>query len=84
MSSLNLSKYNSEVASAIVEAKLKLNDVSAAVTLCSEMHTTYAEFSKLLLEHWVKTLSLKKDEKVIAFYLSLTKLMTECNIQISC
>lgn len=65
MSTLNLSKYNSEVASAIVEAKLKLNDVSAAVTLCSEMHITYAEFSKLLLDLWVKTLSLKKDEKVM-------------------
>lgn len=68
MSTLNLSKYNSEVASAIVEAKLKLNDVSAAVVLCSEMHITYAEFYNLLLDHWVKTLSLKKDEKVIASF----------------
>ncbi|XP_054280661.1 regulator of nonsense transcripts 2-like isoform X1 [Macrosteles quadrilineatus] len=64
MSTLNLSKYISEVASALVEAKLKLNDVPAAVLLCSQMHTTYLEFSKVLLEHWVKTLSLKKDEKI--------------------
>uniref|UniRef100_A0A1B6LDI7 Regulator of nonsense transcripts 2 n=1 Tax=Graphocephala atropunctata TaxID=36148 RepID=A0A1B6LDI7_9HEMI len=65
MSSLNLSKYTSEVASALVEAKLKLNDVPAAVALCSEMHSTYSEFSKVLLDHWVKTLSLKKDEKIV-------------------
>lgn len=64
MSSLNLSKYISEVASALVEAKLKLTDVPSAVLLCSEMHCIYPEFSKVLLEHWVKTLSLKKDEKI--------------------
>lgn len=67
MSILNLSKYISEVASALVEAKLKLNDVPAAVMLCSEMHNTYSEFSKVLLEHWVKILSIKKDEKVSKF-----------------
>lgn len=66
MSTLNLSKYLSEVASALVEAKLKLNDVPAAVTLCSELHNTYAEFSRVLLDNWVKTLSLRKDEKVSA------------------
>ncbi|XP_046682701.1 regulator of nonsense transcripts 2 isoform X2 [Homalodisca vitripennis] len=65
MSGLNLSKYTSEVASALVEAKLKLNDVPAAVALCSEMHNTYSEFSKVLWDHWAKTLSLKKDEKIV-------------------
>lgn len=67
MSILNLSKYISEVASALVDAKLKLNDVPAAVLLCSEMHNTYSEFSKVLLEHWMKVLSIKKDEKVSKF-----------------
>lgn len=64
MSTLNLSKYLSEVASALVEAKLKLNDVPAAVALCSELHNNYAEFARVLLDNWVKTLTLRKDEKV--------------------
>uniref|UniRef100_A0A1B6CUR7 Regulator of nonsense transcripts 2 n=1 Tax=Clastoptera arizonana TaxID=38151 RepID=A0A1B6CUR7_9HEMI len=64
MTSLNLSKYISEVAVALVDTKLKLTDVPAAVSLCSELHCTYHEFSKVLLEHWVKTLTLKKDEKI--------------------
>ncbi|KAK3912246.1 Regulator of nonsense transcripts 2 [Frankliniella fusca] len=64
MSALNLSKYLSEAAAAIVEAKLKVTDVGAAVVLCSLFHQTYAEFAPLLLENWQKVLSLKKDEKV--------------------
>jgi len=35
MNSLNLSKYIGEVASAIVEAKLKMNDILAIVEICS-------------------------------------------------
>lgn len=64
MTGLNLSMYISEVASAIVDAKLKLTDVPAAVALCSEVHRMYPEFSKILREHWGKTLTIKKDEKV--------------------
>lgn len=64
MSTLNLSKYLSEAAAAIVEAKLKVTDVGAAVVLCSLFHHTYSEFAPLLLENWQKVLSLKKDEKV--------------------
>lgn len=64
MSTLNLSKYLSEAASAVVEAKLKVTDVGAAVVMCSLLHQTYADFAPLLLENWQKVLSLKKDEKV--------------------
>ncbi|RZF42335.1 hypothetical protein LSTR_LSTR004143 [Laodelphax striatellus] len=64
MSGLNLSMYISEIASAIVEAKIKLTDVPPAVTLCSEIHCVYPEFSKALKEAWVKALTLKKDEKI--------------------
>lgn len=64
MAGLNLSMYISEVASAIVDAKLKLTDVPAAVALCSEVHRMYPEFSKVLRESWSKTLALKKDEKI--------------------
>ena len=64
MSQLNLSKYLSEVATAFTEAKLKMNDISCALHLCSQMHQNYAEFSGLLLEQWQKLLNIKKDEKV--------------------
>jgi hypothetical protein len=49
---------------AIVEAKLKMTDVSCALTLCSLIHQRYAEFSSLFLEGWHKVLLSKKDDKV--------------------
>lgn len=64
MSSLNLTKYISEVSSALSEAKLKLTDVGAAITLCSEFHKVYADFSNAFFENWQKILSLKPGEKV--------------------
>lgn len=64
ISGLNLSKYISEIATAIVECKLKMNDVPAAVKLCSVLHQTYAEFSQHLFENWQKILSLKIGEKI--------------------
>lgn len=64
MSSLNLTKYISEVSSALSEAKLKLTDVSAAIAFCSELHKIYADFSNAFFENWQKILSLKPAEKV--------------------
>lgn len=64
MSTLNLTKYISEVSSALSEAKIKLTDVSAAITLCSELHRVYADFPNAFLENWQKILSLKQGEKV--------------------
>uniref|UniRef100_A0A8D8ZIF7 Regulator of nonsense transcripts 2 n=1 Tax=Cacopsylla melanoneura TaxID=428564 RepID=A0A8D8ZIF7_9HEMI len=61
---LNLSKYMSEVTSALVEVKLKLTDIPSVLSLCSELHRVYAEFSKLFFDQWSRTLSLKKDDKV--------------------
>lgn len=65
MNSLNLTKYISEAASAIVDAKLKMSDVNTAVQLCSMLHQRYSEFSTQLLEHWQKVLPMKKDEKIL-------------------
>ncbi|KDR21260.1 regulator of nonsense transcripts 2 isoform X2 [Zootermopsis nevadensis] len=65
MSTLNLTKYISEAASAIVEAKLKMTDVMAAVELCNSLHHMYAEFSSHLLENWHRFLSIKKDDRMI-------------------
>lgn len=64
MSGLNLSKYISEVAAAIVESKLKMTDVPGAVKLCSILHQTYCEFSQHLFENWHKTLSIKMGDKI--------------------
>ncbi|XP_053948578.1 regulator of nonsense transcripts 2 [Anastrepha ludens] len=64
MSGLNLSKYISEICSALSEAKLKMTDVPAVVTLCSRLHQTYADFDAQFLEAWQKTLSLKTGEKI--------------------
>lgn len=64
LAGLNLSKYLSEVATALTDVKLKINDVPAAVTLCSQIHCTYADFAPIFLEHWVKTLHPKKNADV--------------------
>ena len=64
MGGLNLSKYIGEVASALVEVKLKMSDIGGMVELCSAIHQKYAEFSSCLVENWTRMLTLKKDEKV--------------------
>ncbi|KAJ8919747.1 hypothetical protein NQ315_006276 [Exocentrus adspersus] len=64
MLTLNLSKYISEIAAAIVDSKLKMTDVPAAVKLCSILHQTYAEFSQHLFENWQKALAVKVGEKI--------------------
>ena len=54
MNGLNLSKYISEVANAIVEAKIKLNEIPMAIKICSALHQRYPDFSAQLLECWLK------------------------------
>eukprot|EP01113_Clastostelium_recurvatum_P028464 TRINITY_DN3443_c0_g1_i3.p1 TRINITY_DN3443_c0_g1~~TRINITY_DN3443_c0_g1_i3.p1 ORF type:complete len:1490 (-),score=547.81 TRINITY_DN3443_c0_g1_i3:1460-5929(-) len=52
---LNLSRYVSEIVNALIEAKLKPTDVTAAVKVASLMHQRYAEFTPLLvpaLQKW--------------------------------
>ncbi|XP_058061437.1 regulator of nonsense transcripts 2 [Anopheles bellator] len=64
VSSLNLTKYISEVSSALVEAKLKMSDIPAAISLCNYLHQHYAEFSSTLFDNWQKVLLVKPGEKV--------------------
>jgi len=64
INSLNLTKYISEVANGIVEAKLKMTDIASIIQVCVTLHEKYSDFSSQLLEAWQKVLSLKKDEKV--------------------
>lgn len=64
LSGLNLTKYISEVAAALVEAKLKMTDIPAIIKLCSTLHQNYPEFSQSFFENWQKNLTIKPNEKV--------------------
>lgn len=64
MKGLNLSKYISEICSALSEAKIKMTDVPAVVLLCSKLHQTYADFGNEFFDAWQKTLMLKPGEKI--------------------
>lgn len=61
---LNLTKYISEVATAITESKLKMSDISAAVKLCSVLHQNYSEFSQNFFDDWHKILTFKASDKI--------------------
>lgn len=61
---LNLTKYISEVAAALIEAKLKMTDIPAAISLCSQFHQIYSDFSQQLFENWQKTLTFKSTDKI--------------------
>lgn len=64
MAGLNLSKYISEICTALSESKIKMTDVPAVVTLCSKLHQTYTDFDSQFLEAWQKTLALKPGERI--------------------
>jgi hypothetical protein len=68
-------------ADAIVEAKLKMTDVSCALMLCSLVHQRYSDFSGLLLESWQKVMLTKKDDKV--FYTLLCEVAV-CQFLLVC
>lgn len=88
MSGLNLSKYISEIAAAIVEAKLKMSDVNGAIRLCCTLHQIYTDFSQHLFENWQKALGFKIGEKIanpsklrvdLRFYAELVSVGLFCN-----
>lgn len=64
MSNLNLTKYISEVATALVDAKLKMTDITPAIRVCSFLHQMYVEFSVHFFENWQRILSLKIGDKI--------------------
>ncbi len=66
MNGLNLTKYISEVASAIVEAKIKINEIPMALKICSALHQRYPDFSTQLLDSWLKNLPKKSGETINA------------------
>lgn len=64
MNSLNLTKYLSEVVSALTEIKLKMTEIDAMILLCTELNRTYSDFSKIFFEQWQKILNIKKEDKI--------------------
>lgn len=64
MNTLNLTKYLSEVVSALTEIKLKMTEIDAMIILCTKLNTTYSDFSKIFFEQWQKILNIKKDDKI--------------------
>ncbi|XP_050440654.1 regulator of nonsense transcripts 2 [Adelges cooleyi] len=64
MNSLNLTKYLSEVVSALTEVKLKMTEIDAMIALCTELNITYSDFSKVFFEQWQKVLNIKKEDKI--------------------
>lgn len=64
MNGLNLTKYISEICTALSEAKLKMTDVGPVVQLCSKLHQIYVDFGAQFLEAWQKILTIKTGEKI--------------------
>lgn len=64
MMSLNLTKYISEICSALSEAKLKMNDVQQVIILCSKLNQIYSDFSSQFYDAWQKILTIKSGEKI--------------------
>uniref|UniRef100_A0A5S6R1U7 MIF4G domain-containing protein n=1 Tax=Trichuris muris TaxID=70415 RepID=A0A5S6R1U7_TRIMR len=62
--SLNLSRYVAEMVTSLCDAKLKVQDVSAAVQLCSLAHQRYSDFATLMLEYFKKVFSLLPENKI--------------------
>ena len=46
--SLNLTRYVQEIASTLLQSKLKMSDIPCAVHICSLMHQRYSEFTGML------------------------------------
>jgi len=76
---LNLSKYISEIVTAVGEAKIKASEIENLVYICSLMHQRYREFSTLLLEEFRKLLPTKKTDVVCICLFGLFR-MHDCII----
>lgn len=61
---LNLTKFLSEIADALVYSNLKIADISSAVKISSELHLVYLDFSCEYLECWKKHLNFNENSPV--------------------
>jgi regulator of nonsense transcripts 2 len=51
---LNLSRFISEIASSLIEAKLKLSDIPSVIEICTKLNRIYIDFHKQLLGQYEK------------------------------
>lgn len=61
---INLSKFVEEIATSVAEAKIKVSDLPAVVTICVRLCCLYAEFSPLLLSEFKRVLPTKRSDKI--------------------
>jgi regulator of nonsense transcripts 2 len=64
MNTLNLSKYLSEIAASVTEARFKITELPDIVVITSWIHQRYSEFAGLLLEDFKKSYPIKKSDMV--------------------
>ncbi|EGT38568.1 hypothetical protein CAEBREN_03289 [Caenorhabditis brenneri] len=64
LSKLNLSKFVEEMASGIIETKLKLSDIPKVTELCLAISAKYSNFSEQMAGEFKKVLPVKKSDKI--------------------
>ncbi|EFP08303.1 hypothetical protein CRE_16832 [Caenorhabditis remanei] len=64
LSKLNLSKFVEEMASGIIETKLKLSDIPKVTELCLAVSAKYPNFSEQMAGEFKKVLPVKKSDKI--------------------
>lgn len=77
ISTLNLSKYLTEVVAALVDLKIKTSEISTYLEICSKLHRMYPDFRALFLDHWQKNLPKTLPDITIQ---SLSKLRNDLRI----
>ncbi|UMM27894.1 hypothetical protein L5515_010977 [Caenorhabditis briggsae] len=64
LSKLNLSKFVEEIASGIIETKLKISDIPKVTELCLAVSAMYSNFSEQMAGEFKKILPVKKTDKI--------------------
>uniref|UniRef100_A0A1I7SYP2 MIF4G domain-containing protein n=1 Tax=Caenorhabditis tropicalis TaxID=1561998 RepID=A0A1I7SYP2_9PELO len=64
LSKLNLSKFVEEMASGIIETKLKLSDIPKVTELCLAISAKYSNFSEQIAGEFKRVLPVKKSDKI--------------------
>ena len=73
---LNLTRYVQEIASTLVQSKLKMSDIPCAVHICSLMHQRYTEFTGMLFTTAKKVFQSYIDDKA-SLVANASKLRTD-------
>nr|CAB3267522.1 regulator of nonsense transcripts 2-like [Phallusia mammillata] len=74
--SLNLTRYMQEVVSTLIDAKLKMSDVSCAVQICSLVHQRYQDFTTQLFQAFKRVCQSRVEDKSL-FVNQISKVRTD-------